>query len=222
MIPRTLVQFWNTPDMPSAIEALVDSWRTANPAFEHRLFDRDAARAYIAEHHGERCAGLFASASLPAMQSDIFRIAFCLHEGGVYADAASRCERGIDSLLGEDERLVLMRKWHGGVCNGFIAAPAGHPSLELIWQRIVANMSARSIPDVWRATGPGLYNSPDVIGDESLVRVEEQAVLKGWLDLVNELSHKKEGQHWSERQQGMDIYAGVPGDTPSAGGAEAA
>ena len=102
-----------------------------------------------------------------------------------------------------------MRKWHGGVWNGLLAAPPGHAAVQLLWDRLLDNMASRRHDNVWKATGPALYNAPELADNPREVLVRNQAALRGHFDLVNELGHKKRGQHWSERQKHIDIYGGT-------------
>mgnify|MGYP001181420849 FL=1 len=68
MKPNTIVQFWNTPDLPEDISKLIATWKAQNPSMEHKLFSYDTARQFIAEHYGAEIQNLFESAALPAKQ----------------------------------------------------------------------------------------------------------------------------------------------------------
>lgn len=206
MKPNTIVQFWNTPDLPKDISKLVATWKEQNPSMEHKLFSYDTALQFIAEHYGAEIQNLFESAALPAMQSDIFRVAYCLKMGGFYIDCGTRCNAPIEPLL-SDDLLFLVRKWHGGIWNGAIGCNAGHPALEWIWDRIIQNLKARNSNDVWKLTGPLSFNQMvESKQFEDIVNVVEQPATKQYFDIVNELEHKK--KHWSKVQEKQSVFKG--------------
>ncbi len=204
MKPNTIVQFWNTPNLPEDISKLVATWKAQNPSMEHKLFSYETARQFIAEHYGAEIQNLFESAALPAMQSDIFRVAYCLKMGGFYIDCGTRCNAPIEPLL-SDDLLFLVRKWHGGIMNGAIGCSAGHPALEWIWNRIIQNLKARNSNDVWKLTGPLSFNQMvESKAFEDTVNVVEQPETKPYFDIVNELEHKK--KHWSKVQEKQSVF----------------
>lgn len=204
MKPNTIVQFWNTSDLPEDISKLVATWKAQNPSMEHKLFSYETARQFIAEHYGAEIQNLFESAALPAMQSDIFRVAYCLKMGGFYIDCGTKCNASITPLL-SDDALFLVRKWHGGIWNGAIGCRAGHPALEWIWNRIIQNLKARNSNDVWKLTGPLSFNQMvESKAFEDTVNVVEQPATKPYFDIVNELEHKK--KHWSKVQEKQSVF----------------
>ncbi|GFD94475.1 hypothetical protein KUL156_46680 [Alteromonas sp. KUL156] len=204
MKPNTIVQFWNTPDLPEDISKLVATWKAQNPSMQHKLFSYDSALQFIAEHYGTEIQNLFEVAALPAMQSDIFRVAYCLKMGGFYIDCGTRCNASIEPLL-TDDLLFLVRKWHGGIWNGAIGCNAGHPALEWIWNRIIQNLKARNSNDVWKLTGPLSFNQMVESKEfDGVVNVVEQPSTKPFFDIVNELEHKK--KHWSKVQEKQSVF----------------
>ena len=154
--------------------------------------------------YGKKIQDLFLSAALPAMQSDIFRVAYCLAKGGFYIDAGTRCKAALDPHLPANGELLLMRKWHGGVWNGMIGAEADQADLKLIWDKIIHNLQARETQDVWQVTGPKSFNQ--VVNhskDGSKIRVVEQKDI-AFFDIVSDLKYK--ANHWSEVQKTQSIF----------------
>jgi hypothetical protein len=205
MTPNTIVQYWNTSKLPDDISTLVDTWKVHNPSMKHKLFSYEDASAFISQHYDSEIQELFKIAALPAMQSDIFRVAYCLKVGGLYVDCGIKCKAPVAPLL-SSEALFLVRKWHGGIMNGAIGCRAGHPALEWIWNRIVQNLKERNSNDVWRLTGPLSFNQMVESGEfESSLNVVEQASTKPYFDIVNELEHKK--KHWSKEQEKQSVFS---------------
>ena len=190
MIPKVIVQFWNTPDIPDDVAELMETWKQQNPDFRHLVFDYEQAASFIGVKYGKKIQDLFLSAALPAMQSDIFRVAYCLAKGGFYIDAGTRCKAALDPHLPANGELLLMRKWHGGVWNGMIGAEADQADLKLIWDKIIHNLQARETQDVWQVTGPKSFNQ--VVNhskDGSKIRVVEQKDI-AFFDIVSDLKYK--------------------------------
>ncbi|MEP1871729.1 MAG: glycosyltransferase, partial [Paraglaciecola sp.] len=113
MIPKVIVQFWNTESIPEDVTELMATWQQQNPDFRHLIFTHEQAASFIEVQFGTAIKSLYLSAALPAMQSDIFRVAYCLAKGGFYIDAGTRCMASLVPNLPDNGDLLLMRKWHG-------------------------------------------------------------------------------------------------------------
>ncbi|BBO26347.1 hypothetical protein AltI4_07350 [Alteromonas sp. I4] len=204
MIPKVIVQFWNTADIPEDVAELMETWKQHNPDFRHLVFDFEQAASFIEVKYGAKIRDLFLSAALPAMQSDIFRVAYCLAKGGFYIDAGTCCKAPLESHMPTDGSLLLMRKWHGGIWNGMIACEANQPELQKIWDKIIHNLKARETQDVWQVTGPKSFNQVVNHSKEgSKIQVVEQKDI-AFFDIVSDLKYK--ANHWSEVQKTQNIF----------------
>ncbi len=204
---NNIVQYWDKKELPGEIERLTDTWKTMNPSMSHDIFNKDSAAAYILEYYGKFALDLFMSVKLPAMQSDMFRVAYCLNDGGFYADAASVCESSIEPLLGSVDELLLMRRVKGTICNGFIAVERNNPILFDVWTSIMRNVLVKDINKVWLATGPGAYkNALAAANDSSYTIVEELEMKENYFKLIGNLAHKKKENHWTTTQNTQSIY----------------
>ena len=99
MITKTIVQYWDKKEKPQEIKDLMNTWQSKNLDFLYHCFNRDEAEEFIRKYYGNDIGDLFTNAKFPAMQSDIFRVAYCLNKGGVYVDAATKCELSLASLI---------------------------------------------------------------------------------------------------------------------------
>ncbi|MEL0649169.1 WcbI family polysaccharide biosynthesis putative acetyltransferase [Pseudoalteromonas agarivorans] len=201
-VPKVIVQYWDGDNIPPDVLSLMDSWKKCNPDYQYKIYNFQAAYDFILKNYGVEEAKIFNNAKLPAMQSDIFRVAFCLKNGGTYVDAATKCLASIDDLIKESGSLTVMRKWHGGIWNGFISANSGDNTLVKIWNAIVVNVSEEIHDNVLEATGPSLFNK---FCNSENATIIEQTGAKPYFDLVNDLSHKGD-THWSKVQQKQSIY----------------
>lgn len=195
VIPKVIIQYWNDKVIPKDIESLINSWKDNNPKYIHKLFDRDTAAEFLELNYNKQIKNLFLSFTIPAMQSDFFRLAYIFKFGGVYVDAASKCISSLDTIISSSHtKTILMRKWHGKVCNGFIASTKNDLFIKHIWERVNENLCDRSIvdtKDVWTITGPKVYI--DALNGElkKFVTLIDQAEFSGVFSWVNDLQHKK-------------------------------
>jgi tetratricopeptide (TPR) repeat protein len=125
-IPPNIAQFWDSADVPADVGALMQSWRDQNPAYQYQLFDDAAAQAFLAKWFPPMVKLAYLRVRQPAQKADIFRLAWLVAQGGVYADADDRCIAPLDALLPEHAGLVLYQEDHGTLGNNFIAAAKGH------------------------------------------------------------------------------------------------
>jgi tetratricopeptide (TPR) repeat protein len=156
LIPRLITAFWDQPDVPADVEAMMQSWRTCNPGHEWRRFDTARAQDYLAAKFPGPVLGAFQRVREVPQKADIFRLAVLVAEGGVYADADDRCLRPLDNLVPHGANLVLPQEEFGCAGNHFLAAAPGHPVLQAALRTVAAaiNRGDNEIP--WLLSGPGL------------------------------------------------------------------
>jgi len=150
-----LFQFWNMPDPPAEVAALMQGWR-AEPGFAYRRFDAPGAEAYIAERIGAKAVAAYRQCGVPAMQADFFRYCALFSEGGVYIDADT--ERGGDlaAMIAGTGRGLLMNR-QKKIANDFLfVRAAGDPLFEKVIAQAIENIENRVSNNVWLVTGPGI------------------------------------------------------------------
>lgn len=155
-VPRRIFQYWDDPDVPTEIEAMIATWRDV-PGFTHRLFDRAAARRFLRDAFGRTWVKAFQLASDAAMEADLLRLCLLAKFGGVYSDADDVLYGDLDLLLRPGRGLILYREIQGGaLANNFIAAPPRHPAIVHAAKRARNALLQRSVELAWTKTGPGL------------------------------------------------------------------
>jgi hypothetical protein len=106
-IPRRLCQFWTEAEPPPDVAVLMASWAAHHPEWEIERFSNASALAFVEAHMPAQVVRAFRAASNPAMRADLFRLAWLLARGGVYADADDRCHMALDPLLRPGTELLL-------------------------------------------------------------------------------------------------------------------
>lgn len=207
MVSKSIMQYWEGSAGPD-IACLMNKWRDLNQDYSYHRFNRETAAIYLYENYGENSPVLnsFLASGIPAMASDIFRVAWIYDNGGIYVDAASNPLLPIrEWKIFLDSEIALMRKWHGKIWNGFIHAPRKSPIIKEILNKICDNVKKRKSNDVWVTTGPGnfLFLGKSDLSD---LRIIDQKILSTYFKLVNNLPHKKSDNHWSHLQKNQTIY----------------
>jgi mannosyltransferase OCH1-like enzyme len=154
-IPRVILQFWDS-NPPDHVRGLMTSWQELNPAYTWTCFDDEKAKVFLEEEFGGEVLTAYERAPIPAQKADIFRLAYLVARGGVYADADDRCLAPIDSFLRRDATLVVHQENYGSIGNNFIAATPEHPVLMRALELATAAMLRGDHDLVWLSTGPGL------------------------------------------------------------------
>ncbi len=204
-MPLKIIQYWEGP-LNTDVAELIDTWRRHRGTFEHQLYNKNDALLWLRSNWGEDVVRAFENAALPAMASDIFRVAYIARCGGLYVDAATLCTRRVDDWLNSiPGSLILVRKWHGGVWNGFIySSGVNNKFLVELLRLIVHNVSHRISDNVWEVTGPGAWKKARV-NETFGISIISQIDLKQYFQLMNKLSHKDD-THWSKVQGRKSIY----------------
>ncbi len=158
-----VMQFWDSPTVPSDVREVMESWTRVNPDWTHVLFDAATARDFFATHLDADAVSALDLCFHPAMTADLFRLGFLYVEGGVYADADELCLQPVASLLPDlaqaEIAAPLAGSFPGYIHNFFIAARAGGEVVQSVLQGAVADILQAQKdgrrPDIWQVTGPG-------------------------------------------------------------------
>ncbi|MCB4389392.1 capsular polysaccharide synthesis protein [Synechococcus sp. MU1617] len=207
-----LVQYWDQPEPPDLIARRMEVCKSLNPGWDYHLFNRKTAAGYLKIVYGSDIASAFLDIRLPAMQADVFRVAFLLHSGGLWVDAATSLIRPVETWLDRRHSLQMLRRSHQEhpkISSGVIyASRPGLPLLKAAWEEMVPRLLSRSGAKVYRDFGPGLFrnlmgSSPNIAF--GLYAVPE-ALLEGFLKLGSSGNILSSDYHWSKRQQSESLY----------------
>ena len=207
-----LIQYWDHSTPPAQLLERMEHWRRCHPQWSYLRFDRSSAAAFIGRQYGLSLQEAFLDIRLPAMQADVFRIAFLQARAGVWVDAASICRRPLDFWLNRRQPLLLLRRSFqkpGKVSTAVISASEpGHPLLKQAWQRISSALLARRGNRVYRDFGPGLLR--DLLAEDAELHQGLEILLEP--DLIEHFGISSSSsvlgneRHWSHRQQNESLY----------------
>ena len=212
---NTLFFFWEGPKN-DRLQKLQLEWCRTYPELTPREHNRSSALQFIKQHFSSRTAQAFEKCKPAAMQSDFFRLCSIAAEGGLYVDCATKPIKKLEFQISNiDSALVLSRMETMRVSNSLIAAKKEHPALLDILETIIDNINGqcdrfgRPSNDVLWVTGPANYQHlrlPEYRKQSKIILVEEEKIF----ERINDLPHKKNGNHWSDFQKSQSIYANCP------------
>ena len=163
-IPRIIHQTCSSLDLPAQLQDNIDLLKSANPEWDHRLYDDLARQGLIGKTFGREVLAIYRQIN-PAYgpaRADLFRYLAIYACGGVYIDIKSYFSQPIDKVVSENDAFILSQ-WDnlpGGSHPGFglhreldevpggefqqwhvIACP-GHPFLRAVIAKVLANIEA--------------------------------------------------------------------------------
>ena len=208
----SIVQYWNELEPPLLVAERMNSWKSLNPDWGYRRFDRQAAADFLGRAYGLEIADAFLDIRLPAMQADVFRVGFLLHCGGLWVDAATSIIRPVDAWMDRRHSLQMLRRDHQEypkIATPIIyASRPGLPLLLAVWDEIVPRLLARSGTKVYRHFGPGLFRDL-MISRPSLalgLYVISESSVRNSLLVGSSGSLLPAQQHWTKRQERESLY----------------
>ena len=207
-----LLQYWNEPKPPSVVADRMEKCKNLNPGWNYLRFNRCTASDFLAHTYGCDIAAAFLDIRLPAMQADVFRVAFLLHCGGLWIDAATSLIRPVESWLDRRHSFQMLRRAHQAhpkISSGVIyASRPGLPLLRAAWDEMVSKLLSRSGTNIYRDFGPGLFR--DLLASRPNLALGLHAVpeslLDGCLMLGSSSTVLPAHQHWSKRQEDSSLY----------------
>lgn len=115
-IPRIIHQTYPGTALPEALRDNVADLVSANPGWDHRLYDDQAIERFISDYYPREvlAAYLRIRPEYGAARADLFRYLAIYRLGGVYLDMKSRFIRPIDEVTDGDEGIVLAQWRNGG------------------------------------------------------------------------------------------------------------
>lgn len=155
-IPRVLVQFWDTPEVPPDVEVMMQSWAGQNPDCTAARFCTLTAEAFMRATYSPAAATVFASIGHPAQKADVFRLGYLAARGGIYVDADDRCHAPLGRVLPPGAAMVLYQEDFGTLGNNFMAVAPNHPVILAAFRQALESVARGDSETIWLSSGPGL------------------------------------------------------------------
>lgn len=155
MIPKTVYQFWDSPELPEQLDEVMTWNREMNPDYTFRRFDLKEAKAYFTEKDEKDAYQAYLLSPHVAGKADIFRLTVLWHEGGVYLDADDRCAAPFSSFLDHRLRFVGYQETYWTVGNNFMAVRRHDPIVRAALEDAVEAFLGPRGASVWLSSGPG-------------------------------------------------------------------
>jgi hypothetical protein len=95
---NTVVQFWDTVDIPEDIMGNILENSKLFGCEHHFLFNDELAKEFIDSSIGSRAVDAYNYCHHPAMKSDYFRLCFLYAHGGIYIDADNVMRRSLPQV----------------------------------------------------------------------------------------------------------------------------
>ena len=161
-------QYWSQGSLPSDLENIKKIWDKiflgiGLPAI--RTFNKSSARAWI-NFYTPEFLKLFEEAPLYAVEADIFRIAFALHNDCIWVDSDQYPRKNTGQLIQQrvdDCDTLLMFRWNRPwITNSFFLTKKASPLFQNIFNASLGyefpTSGKMTRNDVLRSFGPGRYN----------------------------------------------------------------
>ena len=189
----------------------MSGWRHTHANWSYLRFDRESASVWFLQEFGLSCQDAFLDVRIPAMQADIFRVAYLLVCGGVWVDAGTICKAPFTNWLDLTSPLLLLRRSHQvhpEVCSAFIyAALPDHPLLQTAWSRISSLLYIRAGHKLYQQFGPGVFRDLIATGDyQNNIEIISVDNLASFLTIGSSREATSGDQHWSIRKGSESLY----------------
>lgn len=164
-IPRTIHQIWLGPHPPPTH---IETWRTAHPDWEHRLWTEATIRWPLVNQ------AQFDAMDELCGKADILRYELLHRHGGVYLDADFECLQPLPESLLDDPCFTAFESEDyrpGVVGNAVIGAQPGHPILSAMLI-VVGRLDPAELPGQLAAYTTGTFPFTRVVhANAGMVRV---------------------------------------------------
>ncbi|KAF0569364.1 hypothetical protein FQV37_2845 [Psychrobacter nivimaris] len=191
-IPKNIVQYWSDRNISENLKKLSSSWVEVYPDYNYKLYNRESAIDFLTENYNREVVNAFEVLKVPAMQSDLFRIAYLLANGGMYMDISQKAHKPLNEIIFKINKLIVFSRDSGSIINGMILTPKDNSLLRVIFENILGNISRRDDYRAYHVTGPANFNK--VLSNENCVVLKKQDVLKY---ISGDKLYERKNDHWT-------------------------
>ena len=221
VVPLKIFQTWHTKNLPPKMDDAVKRIKSANPGFEHHLFDDEDCREFIKNNYPPIVLETFDKLIPGAYKADLWRYCVLYKEGGIYLDIKYVPHNGFRFItLTEKEHFVLDADGNS-VYNALIASKPGNPILFKAIHAIIRNVKIKFYgTSCLEPTGPKLISKflptmirkslplqHQVYNDDKYIIFNGIVILKMYRDYYHEMGKNEKHPHYSILWGQRKIYA---------------
>lgn len=161
MIEKNVLLFWDSDPVPDGFARALSHLEMALPGANVTALNDATAAAFLETAYGTKHRDAFEACTLPAMRSDLVRLAWIARHGGLYVDWRYRPLPKANVLFkNRFEELTCYRLQifkRPTINNAVFLAPAGSPLVAELRDRAFDNVFQRRQGTVSSLTGPDLF-----------------------------------------------------------------
>jgi mannosyltransferase OCH1-like enzyme len=200
---KHLIQYWTGLASPG-IESLMEEWEAMNDDYQYVRFNEKSAFEFVLKFYGEIKAKAFSDINFQAMKSDVFRLAAINILGGVYIDAATKCNQSISAWNIDHNVPTFIKKRNGRIANALICSPADNQLIKLMLEQAWIAILEKNDGNIWLQTGPGMLKK--IIDTAQFpYQLIDQENEDNHFKFLHDFEHKKSA-HWSKQQLFRPLY----------------
>jgi len=154
-IPRQIGHYWDAPEPPDQVKGLLDWNRALNPDYDFVCFNDRDAQYYLLDHDERPALQAYRLTRYAAARSDVFRLAWLWHEGGIWLDADDRCRVPYGEFIDHRLWFVGYQEHYWTVGNNFMAVGPRDPNIRDALDEATEALVEAPGADVWLSSGPG-------------------------------------------------------------------
>jgi len=173
-IPRVVWQtnYTNKVTLSVYVNYLFNRWMT--PTFEFRFCTDEDCEKFIKENFSPEIYDCYSRLQIGAAKADLWRILVLFAHGGVYMDIDAAFSWFPEAFLSPHLIEMFVRTKNNKLTNYFLASAPGNTVFKSIADKIIENITADSITNVYDLTGPTVV---DVIASVEPVYVEDHELV---------------------------------------------
>lgn len=165
MIPKRIVQTWETKDISPEFQVIINTWKNLNPRYEYYLFDKDERYAFIQKHFNSIILEAYDLLNPGSAKADFFKYCYLYIEGGVVTDLDTICLGKLDDFICDFEFMTSIdlnsnpaEPTHNLAVGTATACIPRHPIMMNCINLVVKNVRGRLCPPSrLDFTGPGVF-----------------------------------------------------------------
>ncbi|WP_030672474.1 glycosyltransferase family 32 protein [Streptomyces sp. NRRL B-1347] len=125
-IPRLIHWIWIGSPVPARFEAYRDTWASAHPDWEMRVWTDDNLPPMYNQHLYDQAADYAPASMVGQFRADVLRYELLWQYGGVYVDADFECLQPITPLLDGIDAFAAWETDGRRIANGLMGAARSH------------------------------------------------------------------------------------------------